>query len=94
MGVDAPVAGVRPEDVRIDPQGSHPARIALREPLGPQHLLTLEGDGWTARASVPSALRLSEGDPVRVSFAPEKIHRFDENGKRIPPPGREDPKGG
>jgi sn-glycerol 3-phosphate transport system ATP-binding protein len=77
--------GVRPEHVRIDPDGV-PLRIDLIEPLGSETLIhgRLAAPGETALV-VRLAGRAPEGDILPVEFPPEQIHVFDAaTGLRLP----------
>jgi sn-glycerol 3-phosphate transport system ATP-binding protein len=76
--------GVRPEHIRIDPEGV-PLRIDLVEPLGSETLVhgRLAAPG-EASMVIRLAGRAPEGETLTVEFPPEEIHVFDgETGKRL-----------
>jgi sn-glycerol 3-phosphate transport system ATP-binding protein len=76
--------GVRPEHIRIDPEGV-PLRIDLVEPLGSETLVhgRLAAPGEAAMV-IRLAGRAPEGETLTVEFPPEEIHVFDaETGKRL-----------
>ena len=72
--------GIRPEHVRIDPDGPLVLEVRMAEPLGASTLLhgrlgDLPGD---FTASVPGVHRLNGGsETVRLTVAPEALHAFD-----------------
>ena len=77
--------GVRPEHIRIDPEGV-PLRIDLIEPLGSE---TLIHGRLAAPGETPLVIRLAgkapEGDILTVAFPPEQMHVFDAaTGRRLP----------
>ncbi len=82
VGDAAATVGWRPEDVQLGGDGPLDAEVALREPLGPQHLLTLRAGDLELRALVPSGFVV--GSRVRARLPPERAHRFDEAGDRLP----------
>jgi sn-glycerol 3-phosphate transport system ATP-binding protein len=69
--------GVRPEHIRIDPNGV-PLRIDLVEPLGSETLVhgRLAAPGETALV-LRVAGKAPEGDILNIEFPPEQIHVFD-----------------
>jgi sn-glycerol 3-phosphate transport system ATP-binding protein len=76
--------GVRPEHIRVDPNGV-PLRIDLVEPLGSE---TLVHGRLAAPGEAALVLRLAgkapEGEILNVVFPPEEIHVFDAGtGRRL-----------
>jgi sn-glycerol 3-phosphate transport system ATP-binding protein len=77
--------GIRPEHIRIDPEGV-PLRVDLIEPLGSE---TLVHGRLAAQGEAPLVVRLAgkapEGDVLPVAFPPDAIHVFDAvSGLRLP----------
>ncbi len=77
------VIGVRPEHVRVDPEGTIEAEVRQVEWLGHEALLRLrlatDGDApvdWIARASTDSAPP-APGDKLRLATEPGRAHLFD-----------------
>jgi multiple sugar transport system ATP-binding protein len=85
---DRVVVGVRPEDVRLVPEGAEGAAkmtVAVAEPLGAEtHLLLRAGD-LELRARAPGFDPRPMGSEVTVSLASAKLHFFgaDDAGKRL-----------
>lgn len=78
----AATIGIRPEDVEISDQGEFEMSVVLREMLGSQVLLTLRNQTLELKALVPAGW--SPRTSVRVSLARARLHRFDEQGRRLP----------
>ncbi len=86
------LVGIRPEDVRLrlDGQGQFAGRVALTEPLGVETIVHVQPlrDGSQSGEQVllsvvPGITPLRIGDTVRFDLAPERLHFFDQQGKRI-----------
>lgn len=76
--------GVRPEHIRINPEGV-PLRIDLVEPLGSETLVhgRLAAPG-EANIVVRLAGKAPEGEVLNIEFPPELVHVFDgETGQRL-----------
>jgi multiple sugar transport system ATP-binding protein len=77
------LVGVRPEHLRIDPEGELAAEVTLVEHLGHEVLVTVavgEPDGERRRAVVrldAAAPDPGAGAVVRLTAAPQHRHRFD-----------------
>ena len=77
--------GIRPEHIRIDPQGI-PLTIDLIEPLGSETLIhgRLAAPGETPLV-IKVAGKAPEGDILTIEFPPEQLHVFDaDTGRRLP----------
>jgi multiple sugar transport system ATP-binding protein len=89
--------GIRPEDVRIveDAAEAEPSRcleatVDLVEPMGSDNFLTLRLPGdvtWVAR--VRPTLEPDEGTPITLTFDPEDLHLFAEEGHALRSRGAE-----
>ena len=68
--------GVRPEDLRLDPEGFIKARVSVVEPLGSDTLLffTFGGKEHIIRVSPDEELHV--GEELSLSFDPDKCHLF------------------
>ncbi len=86
------LVGIRPEDVRLrfDGQGQFAGRVTLTEPLGVEtivHVQPIRDNSQSAEqvllSVVPGMTPLHIGDDVRFDLAPERLHFFDNQGKRI-----------
>ena len=76
--------GVRPEDVRPEPEGDFPGEIALIEPLGVETILHIKLGEQTLLSLIPGLTDLQRGDRVRFNIVQERLHCFREDGIRIP----------
>jgi len=75
--------GVRPEDATLD--GDVPARVVLLEPLGRETLVTLRLGEVDFKVLADQATRPPLGADVRLGFRRDRIHIFDQAGKRVRP---------
>jgi ABC-type sugar transport system ATPase subunit len=88
-GIEAPagaVAGIRPQDVRVGPEGARRATVDLVEPRGPDYVLHLNLDGSNtpllAVVSGPAPPAIGAG--VFVTLPPDRLHIFDQrDGRRL-----------
>ena len=71
------VCGLRPGEVRLDPNGPIVGRAIIAEPTGPEVQLYAEVAGQRFVALVPKGNAFEEGDPLRFSIEPERVHLFD-----------------
>jgi ABC-type sugar transport system ATPase subunit len=84
--------GVRAEDVVVTAaaaEGSAEARILVVEPMGSETLVTLDYRSQRLVARVTGDARFEPGQSVGVRLPPERVLRFDGDGKRVdqPAPG-------
>ncbi len=75
--------GVRPEDVRIEGDGSFDGTVALIEPLGVETIVHIKCGDQTLLSVVPGAASHRLGDAVRFNLARERLHYFDVGGSRL-----------
>ena len=78
--------GVRPEHVRVVPEGDRgvPATIELVEPMGADSLVWLRAGAAALSARVAGLGNMMVGARVAVSIAPEQISIFDDaTGERV-----------
>ena len=93
--------GARPQDLALDPDGPFQGEVTLVELLGWEAYIHLECSARTGalrpasddpdvqtvivRADGRAAGELDVGDNVRFAIAPERLHFFDDDGKRLEP---------
>jgi ABC-type sugar transport system ATPase subunit len=79
------LAGVRPEHLRLDPDGPLRLTVDLVESLGGQKFVYgAAAPGVVLTAGVDPALHPREGETLRFSVAPELVHLFDaQSGGRL-----------
>ena len=88
-GIDAPagaVAGIRPQDVRVGPEGVRRATVDLVEPRGPDYVLhlLLDGSNTPLLAVVSGPAPPAIGADVFVTLPPDRLHIFDQrDGRRL-----------
>ena len=71
--------GIRPEDVRINPDGDQHGEIILTEPLGVETVVHIRSGQQTLLSIVPGITDLKLGDPVRYTIAAQRLHFFNED---------------
>jgi multiple sugar transport system ATP-binding protein len=79
------LVGIRPEDVqlRANGAGQFAGRVALTEPLGVETIVHIQAGEQVLLSVVPGMTALRIGDTLRFDLAPERLHLFDVEGKRI-----------
>ncbi len=78
------VCGIRPNDVRLDPEGSISGKLAIVEKTGADMQMHLDVDGVEFIAVAPRRTEGRPGDQLRFSVDPEKVHLFDQaSGERL-----------
>jgi multiple sugar transport system ATP-binding protein len=75
--------GVRPEDVRPDPQGIFGGKVVLTEPLGVETIVHIKAGEQVLLSLVPGMSDLKVGDDVRFNISQDKLHCFGLDQKRI-----------
>jgi multiple sugar transport system ATP-binding protein len=79
--------GIRPDHVRVSPQGSLNGRVELVEELGENHLLYVDaGQGRRLTIREPGDARHEAGSTVSLDLAREFCHLFRRTGEALPPP--------
>jgi ABC-type sugar transport system ATPase subunit len=77
------VLGIRPEDVRVGPDGEFGGQIVLSEPLGAETILHVRSGDQTLLSVVPGLAGLGIGDNVRFDAVRSRLHYFGADGARI-----------
>lgn len=75
--------GIRPEDVDLTPKGEFSGEVVLAEPLGVETILHVRS-GEQSLLSIDSGMtELRVGDAVRFNVIRDRLHYFDQDGKRL-----------
>jgi multiple sugar transport system ATP-binding protein len=69
--------GVRPEDIRIDPQATARGRVHDVENHGVEKIVSLKTGDATLRLTVPALQHVALDDTVSFSWNPQKVILFD-----------------
>ena len=77
--------GIRPENVKPDPNGKFTGQLVLTEPLGVETILHIQSGQRTLLSLVPGISSYRLGDVVKFNIATEHIHYFGLNGSRLQP---------
>jgi multiple sugar transport system ATP-binding protein len=75
--------GIRPEDVNPGSDGEFSGQLTLTEPLGVETILHIKTGEQTLLSLVPGMTSLQIGDEVRFDVVHERLHCFDNVGKRV-----------
>jgi multiple sugar transport system ATP-binding protein len=78
------LVGIRPENVKPDPQGLFTGQLVLTEPLGVETILHIQSGKRTLLSMVPGMTTFRLGDIMKFNVAFEHIHYFGVNGDRLP----------
>ncbi|MBH0238862.1 ABC transporter ATP-binding protein [Methylobrevis albus] len=79
------VLGVRPEGVRLDDASPLRGEVFGAEYLGTTQIVTVTTAHGAVRARLPASLKVNAGEPVGLSFRPEKLSIFDRaSGRALP----------
>ena len=79
------LVGIRPENVKPDPNGKFTGQLVLTEPLGVETILHIQSGQRTLLSLVPGISAYHIGDVVNFNIAAEHIHYFGLNGDRLQP---------
>ena len=72
--------GLRPECLRLDPEGSLEARVQGHEFLGSETLIACGVGEERLIVKTPGNIEPRQGDLLRLGFEPEDVHVFDRDG--------------
>jgi multiple sugar transport system ATP-binding protein len=75
--------GIRPENVKPDPNGIFTGKLVLAEPLGVETILHIQSGQRTLLSLVPGITAFHLGDVMKFNIANEHIHYFGLNGDRL-----------
>ena len=79
----AATVGVRPEHIRIGPEGMWEAKLAFVEYLGNENIIYLESEFGQVIARTPQPVHTPVGAVVRFGYDPAALHRFGPDGRRM-----------
>jgi multiple sugar transport system ATP-binding protein len=86
LGDSLPVeflVGIRPENIKPDPNGKFSGQLVLTEPLGVETILHIKSKERTFLSLVPGITLFHIGDVINFNIAGEHIHYFGLNGERL-----------
>ena len=75
--------GIRPEDIKIDQNGSYNVKIETTELLGAETLISFKSDTINGTLLTQENLNVGEGESIKVEINKSKILYFDNNEQRI-----------
>ena len=76
--------GLRPQHLRLQPDGPVQARVALVEALGAESVVHADLEGGTRILAVlPGQPKLTRGEAVAFGFDTADLHLFDAEGQRV-----------
>ena len=79
----ASYVGIRPEDIKIDQNGSYDVKIETTELLGAETLVSFTSDTIDGTLLTQENINLNEGDKIKIDINKSKILYFDNNEQRI-----------
>ena len=75
--------GIRPEDIKIDQNGSYDVKIETTELLGAETLVSFKSDSINGILLTQENINVGEGDNIKIEINKSKILYFDDKEKRI-----------
>ena len=75
--------GIRPEDIKIDQNGSYDVKIETTELLGAETLVSFKSDSINGILLTQDNINVGEGDKIKIEINKSKILYFDAKEKRI-----------
>ena len=80
---DNVLVGIRPEDIFIDPAGQFSGTILLTEPLGVETIVHIKSGEQMLLSLAPGITQLRRGVDVTFNILLDRLHYFDQTGKRL-----------
>ncbi|MCB0229328.1 MAG: TOBE domain-containing protein, partial [Anaerolineae bacterium] len=80
---DKLLVGIRPEDISLNPTGQFNGTVVLTEPLGVETIVHVQSGERTLLSLAPGMIHLQRGADIRFNLLQDRLHFFDETGKRI-----------
>jgi iron(III) transport system ATP-binding protein len=77
------LVGIRPENVKPDPNGKFTGQLVLAEPLGVETILHIQSGQCILLSLVPGITSFHLGDVMKFNIAVEHIHYFWLDGDRL-----------
>ena len=75
--------GIRPEDIKIDKNGSYDVKIETTELLGAETLVSFKSDSINGILLTQENINIGEGENIKVEINKSKILYFDDQEERI-----------
>jgi len=75
--------GIRPEDIKIDQNGSYDVKIETTELLGAETLVSFKSDSINGILLTQDNINVGEGDKIKIEINKSKILYFDDKENRI-----------
>ena len=75
--------GIRPEDIKIDQNGSYDVKIETTELLGAETLISFKSNTINGILLTQENVSVGEGDNIKIGINESKILYFDNNEQRI-----------
>lgn len=75
--------GIRPEDIKPDPNGDYSGELKLTEPLGVETILHIASDQQTLICLIPGMTDFKIGDNVKFRIVQERLYCFDKKGSSL-----------
>ena len=79
----ASYVGIRPEDIKIDQNGSYDVKIETTELLGAETLVSFKSDTIDGTLLTQENINVGEGDNIKIDINESKILYFDNNEQRV-----------
>ena len=79
----ASYVGIRPEDIKIDNNGSYEVKIETTELLGAETLVSFKSDNINGILLTQENININEGENIKIDINKSKILYFDSNEQRI-----------
>jgi multiple sugar transport system ATP-binding protein len=80
---DSLLVGIRPEDVRVEHDGAYAGTVALIEPLGVETIVHVKSGDRTLTSVISGSSPYKMGEQVRFNLLRDRLHYFDQHGKRV-----------
>jgi multiple sugar transport system ATP-binding protein len=77
------IVGIRPEDIRLSPEGKFAGQVTLTETLGVETIVHIQTGEQTMTSIVPGTADVKVNDNLRFDILTDRVHYFDTAGQRI-----------
>ena len=79
----ASFVGIRPEDIKIDPNGKYDVKIEMTELIGAETLVSFKSDTISGILLTQDNISVGEGDNIKIGINESKVLYFDKNEQKI-----------
>ena len=85
LSIKAAQVGIRPEHLELSSfdEATLSGKVSARLNTGADSFVTADFNGHALTTRIPADLQISIGEPIHLSFQPDKLHLFDADGMRI-----------